>query len=34
VKKFPDESDPDIKNAAYADNFVIIGMLNGSITPS
>lgn len=34
VKKFPAEDDPIIQNAVYADNFVVIRMLDGEIVPS
>lgn len=33
VQKFPADDDPIIKNPAYADNFVVLGMLQGSIVP-
>ncbi|OIV38356.1 ABC transporter substrate-binding protein [Mangrovactinospora gilvigrisea] len=33
VKKMPPASDPDILNSAYADNFVIMGLLAGTIEP-
>lgn len=33
VKAFPADSDPTVKNAMYADNFVILGLLTGKIEP-
>ncbi|TDW94589.1 MULTISPECIES: ABC transporter substrate-binding protein [Kribbella] len=33
VAKFPADDDPILKNAPYADNFVIMGMYKGSVAP-
>ncbi|MFG1812316.1 ABC transporter substrate-binding protein [Kribbella sp. NPDC049174] len=34
VAKFPADDDPILKNAPYADNFVIMGMYSGKVAPS
>ncbi|CAM3496892.1 ABC transporter substrate-binding protein [Stackebrandtia soli] len=34
VKKFPDEDDPILRNAAYADNPIIMLMLTGDLEPN
>jgi peptide/nickel transport system substrate-binding protein len=34
VGKFPADDDPILKNAPYADNFVIMGMYSGKVAPS
>ncbi|MEU4602177.1 ABC transporter substrate-binding protein [Kribbella sp. NPDC023972] len=34
VAKFPADDDPILKNAPYADNFVIMGLYAGKITPA
>ncbi|MFI6679524.1 ABC transporter substrate-binding protein [Kribbella sp. NPDC050470] len=34
VAKFPADDDPILKNAPYADNFVIMGLYQGKITPA
>ncbi|TDD22428.1 ABC transporter substrate-binding protein [Kribbella turkmenica] len=34
VAKFPADDDPILKNAPYADNFVIMGMYSGKIAPA
>ena len=33
VAKFPADDDPILKNAPYADNFVIMGMYQGKVAP-
>lgn len=33
VKAFPKEDDPVLKNPAYSDNFVVIGIMDGTIAP-
>ncbi|WP_419995401.1 ABC transporter substrate-binding protein [Streptomyces boninensis] len=33
VKKFPGDADPEMKNAPYGDNAVVMGLLDGSISP-
>ena len=34
VAKFPADDDPILKNAPYADNFVIMGMYSGKVAPA
>ena len=33
VKKYPEDSDPILKNPQYADNFMIMSLLNGKLEP-
>jgi len=33
VQKFPADDDPILKNAPYADNFVIMYMYQGKVAP-